>query len=61
MTDILIKGRSLTLRTVTPNDTEAILGVYHACEDFLALGPEPKASLEMVQKDLDISRQDCAE
>ncbi len=58
MTDILIKSRLLTLRTVTPNDTESILGVYRQCEDFLALGPEPKASLEMVQKDLEISRQE---
>ena len=58
MTDILIKTRSLTLRAVTPNNTEAILGVYRACEDFLALGPEPKASLEMVQKDLEASRQE---
>lgn len=57
MTDILIKSRSLTLRTVTLNDTEAILGIYRGCEDFLALGPEPKASLEMLQKDLEISRQ----
>jgi ribosomal protein S18 acetylase RimI-like enzyme len=58
MTDILIKGRSLTLRTVTPNDTEAILGVYRASEDFLALGPVPKASLEMILEDLEISRQE---
>jgi RimJ/RimL family protein N-acetyltransferase len=58
MTDILIKSRSLTLRSVTPDDTEAILKVYRACEDFLALGPEPKASFEMVQKDLEISRQE---
>jgi RimJ/RimL family protein N-acetyltransferase len=58
MTDILIKSRLLTLRSVTPDDTEAILGVYRACEDFLALGPEPKASLEMVQKDLETSRQE---
>ena len=58
MTDILIKSRGLTLRMVTPNDTEAILGVYCACEDFLALGPAPKATLEMVQKDLEISRQE---
>jgi ribosomal protein S18 acetylase RimI-like enzyme len=57
MTDI-IKSRSLILRTVTPNDTEAILEVYRACEDFLALGPTPKASLEMVQQDLEMSRQD---
>ncbi|MGP8079631.1 MAG: GNAT family N-acetyltransferase [Dehalococcoidales bacterium] len=58
MTDILIKSRSLTLRTVTLNDTEAILGIYRGCEDFLALGPEPKASLEMVLKDLEISQQE---
>jgi ribosomal protein S18 acetylase RimI-like enzyme len=58
MTDILIKSSSLTLRTITPNDTEAILGVYHACEDFLALGPEPKASIKMVLVDLEISRQE---
>jgi len=58
MTDILIKTRSLILHTVAPNDIEAILGVYRACEDFLALGPAPKASLEMVQKDLEISRQE---
>jgi ribosomal protein S18 acetylase RimI-like enzyme len=58
MTDILIKSRSLTLCSVTPNDTEAILGVYRACEDFLALGPEPKASIKMVLADLEISRQE---
>jgi RimJ/RimL family protein N-acetyltransferase len=58
MTVILIKSRRIILRTVTPNDTQAILGVYRACEDFLALCPEPKASMEMVQKDLEISRQE---
>jgi RimJ/RimL family protein N-acetyltransferase len=58
MANILIKSRLLTLRTITPNDTQAILGVYRQCEDFLALGPEPKASLEMVQKDLEISRRE---
>jgi ribosomal protein S18 acetylase RimI-like enzyme len=58
MTDILIKSRWLTLRTVTPNDTDAILGVYRQCEDFLALGPALKASWEMVQKDLEISRHE---
>ena len=34
------------------------LEVYRRCEDFLALGPEPKASLEMVLADLEISRQE---
>jgi GNAT superfamily N-acetyltransferase len=40
------------IRTVTPDDNQAILDVYRQCEDFLALGPEPKASLEMVLKDI---------
>jgi ribosomal protein S18 acetylase RimI-like enzyme len=58
MADILIKNCFLTLRTVTPNETEPILWLYRTCEDFLALGPAPKASLAMVQKDLEISFQD---
>ena len=33
----------------------AILDVYRQCEDFLALGPQPRASLAMVQDDLRLS------
>lgn len=35
----------------------AVLGVYRACEDFLALGPQPKADMAMVLRDLDGSQQ----
>lgn len=35
-----------------------ILAVYHQCQDFLALGPQPYASLAMVQQDLEHSRQE---
>ena len=32
--------------------------VYQQCEDFLALGPVARASREMVDQDLEISRQE---
>ena len=47
---------TLAIRTVTPDDYQAILEVYRQCEDFLALGPQPKASLEMVLKDIKEAR-----
>jgi ribosomal protein S18 acetylase RimI-like enzyme len=33
-----------------------LIDIYRQCEDFLALGPEPRASVEMVQKDFQHSR-----
>jgi ribosomal protein S18 acetylase RimI-like enzyme len=33
----------------------AVLEVYRQCEDFLAIGPQPHASLEMVLADLQLS------
>jgi ribosomal protein S18 acetylase RimI-like enzyme len=43
---------SLEIRTVTQDDKDNVLEVYRQCEDFLALGPQPKASPEMVVKDM---------
>lgn len=37
---------------------DEILQVYRRCEDFLALGPVPRASLQMVLDDLAHSRQE---
>lgn len=37
---------------VSENEAGAILDVYRQCEDFLALGPEPHASMRMVLDDL---------
>lgn len=34
-----------------------MLGVYRQCEDFLALGPQPRASMRMVLDDLAHSRE----
>lgn len=36
---------------------DAVLLVYRGCEDFLALGPQPKATMGMVMKDLEDSRR----
>jgi ribosomal protein S18 acetylase RimI-like enzyme len=51
-----IKGKRLEIKPITENDLAAVLAVYRQCEDFLALGPEPHASLEMVLGDLEISQ-----
>lgn len=34
------------------DEAGAVLDVYRQCEDFLALGPEPRASMRMVLDDL---------
>lgn len=47
-----------TIRPVRPNEYGAVLDVYRQCEDFLALGPEPCASPQMVEADLRHSRED---
>ncbi len=45
-------SQSFDLRLVTDAHLPAILEVYRQCEDFLALGPRPHASRDMVQADL---------
>jgi ribosomal protein S18 acetylase RimI-like enzyme len=44
------------VRTVSEAELEQVLEVYRQCEDFLALCPQPKASMEMVLADLQHSR-----
>jgi ribosomal protein S18 acetylase RimI-like enzyme len=51
-----ITTSNFSIRPVTPDENDAILDVYRQCEDFLALGPVPTASMEMVLADLDLSR-----
>ena len=48
----------IELRRVSSSDAGEILKVYRECEDFLALGPEPKASLKMVLADIRESEQE---
>jgi ribosomal protein S18 acetylase RimI-like enzyme len=48
----------LQIRPVRQDELDAVLEVYRECEDFLALGPVAVASMEMVLKDLEISRDE---
>jgi ribosomal protein S18 acetylase RimI-like enzyme len=43
---------------VTRADLDAVLDVYRQCEDFLALGPEPVASMAMVLRDIETSQRE---
>jgi ribosomal protein S18 acetylase RimI-like enzyme len=58
MVRMAIRGKSLEIRPITQGDLSAVLDVYRQCEDFLALGPEPTASMEMVLKDVEVSQRE---
>ncbi len=53
---MIIRENSFEIRPVTPADLPAVLEVYRLCEDFLALGPVATASMQMVLKDIEISK-----
>lgn len=53
---MMIAWDGLRVVPVSETDLSCLLGVYHQCEDFLARGPEPRASAEMVLRDLAASR-----
>ncbi len=46
------------IRPVTREEWDAVLEIYRQCEDFLALGPEPAASMAMVAKDVELSERE---
>ena len=54
---MLVRNNSFEVRSITKDDLGAVLDVYRQCEDFLALGPEPTASMNMVLKDIEISQR----
>ena len=43
---------NLEIRDIDIEDAGTILEVYIQCEDFLSLGPEPKATRDMVVEDI---------
>jgi ribosomal protein S18 acetylase RimI-like enzyme len=47
----------LEIRPVTESELVSVLEVYRQCEDFLALGPVSTASMDMVWKDFELSRE----
>lgn len=55
-----IETNTFIIRSLEPTQAEldAVLEVYRQCEDFLALGPVPKASMEMVLADLALSKKE---
>ncbi len=56
MMTIAIRGHSLTIHPISPDELEAVLNVYRQCEDFLALNLLPTASMEMVLQDIELSK-----
>jgi ribosomal protein S18 acetylase RimI-like enzyme len=53
---VVIRGRNFEIRPIDESEREAVLEVYHQCADFLALNPQPQPSLEMVERDMQFSR-----
>lgn len=47
-----LKFDDVVICPASENEAYAILDVYRRCEDFLALGPDPHASMRMVLDDL---------
>lgn len=54
----LIQTKHYQINPITEDDLNSVLEVYRQCEDFLALGPQPHASMEMVLADLEVSRME---
>lgn len=54
--DFIVGGQTFEVRQIDREHLDDVLHVYQLCEDFLALGPVPTASMEMVLKDIEISQ-----
>ncbi len=49
------RGETFVVWPIGTAEAQTILTVYEQCEDFLALGPQPRATLAMVLADLQLS------
>jgi ribosomal protein S18 acetylase RimI-like enzyme len=58
MITVHVRDNLLEIAPVTQDSLAAVLEVYQQCEDFLALGPVATASMEMVLKDIEISKNE---
>lgn len=56
MISFTVQATPFAIRPITPGELDTVLEVYRQCEDFLALGPDPTASMAMVLKDIEISQ-----
>ena len=52
----MISNGHLDIRPIAEDELGSVLAIYRQCEDFLALGPDPSASVEMIRDDLRHSR-----
>jgi ribosomal protein S18 acetylase RimI-like enzyme len=53
---IAVQDHILEIHPIAPDHLDAILEVYEQCEDFLTLCQLPAASMDMVLKDIEISK-----
>jgi len=53
-----MRDDSFEIKPITENDLEEVFEVYRQSEDFLALGPERKASMAVVLRDIELSRRE---
>jgi hypothetical protein len=60
MMKINVPVYAIEIHPISQDDLDSVLQVYKKCEDFLALGPVPTASMEMVLKDIEVSRKRAA-
>ncbi|MDP2807102.1 MAG: hypothetical protein Q8O74_03060 [bacterium] len=52
------QSESFKIVPITKAYLPQVLVVYKQCEDFLSLGPMPKASMDMVKADFDHSKEE---
>ena len=60
LTDLVLYWAML-IRLIIDPDLPAVLEAYRQSEDFLALGPNPYASPEMIAADRELSREQGGE
>ena len=58
MITVHVRDNLLEITPVMQDNLAAVLQVYQQCEDFLALGPVATASMEMVLKDIELSKNE---
>lgn len=55
---MVLPGNHITIQKVDINHMDSIFNVYKNCEDFLALGPVPTASKQMILDDFQLSEEE---
>lgn len=58
MSEATLEGATIRVLPLGPDSYPELLKIYQQCEDFLALGPQPKASMEMVLTDMALSARE---